>query len=233
MASGVAGSVNTTIKGSVSQAESAELTEFCHSLFDRHRSIDYYATTIGIGLVIVFGVFGNAGTLLTLSGRRLTTATFVYYRAIAFTDLIRCAFVLSYVLRVVVPFRHYYGATWYEAHLMYFIINTLSFVSTSLAVTLCVRLCIGILQSRRLKKTKTNPKTTRIFVYLIVVVALVVNCCLCYEYEAVHVSLGRSNSRKVQSFERFSASECRLLRPKSNRRSARIHDQRDRVSYSK
>lgn len=230
--------------------ELIELTEFCHNLFVRHRSIDYYATTIGIGLVVVFGIFGNAGTLLTLSGRRLTTATFVYYRAIACTDLIRCFFVLSYVLRVVIPFRNYFGATWYEAHLMYFIINTLSFVSTSLAVTLCVRLCIGILQSRRLKKTKTNPKTTRIFVYLIVGVAIAINFCLCFEYDAVNVSsriFGNSvlliwlkyGFKKFQrDFLHFSLKnpfflEHRLLCQKSNRRQKRIHDPRNAFPQTK
>lgn len=160
-----------------------EVIALCRQYGQKRWSIDFYATAIFASMVTIFGVFGNVATLLTLSGRRLTTATFVYYRTIAVVDLCRCLFVFTYVLRVLIPFRRYYWTTWYEAHFMYFAISTLGFISTSLAVFLCFRLCTGIVKSTRLKKTKTNPSETRKVIYCVLAAALFVNVWLCFEYD--------------------------------------------------
>lgn len=155
--------------------------EICrHYAYERWRC-DFYATTIGVSIVVFLGVLGNAGTLFTLSGRRLATATFVYYRAIACVDLCRCIFVFTYVLRVLVPFRRYYWTSWYEAHLMYFIIGTLGFISTTLAVLLCFRLCYCIVQSRRMKKMHTNANETKRIIYGVATASFLINLWLCFE----------------------------------------------------
>lgn len=155
--------------------------ENCRRYAYQRWQCDFYATAIGTSLVVFLGVLGNAATLFTLSGRRLTTATFVYYRAIACVDLCRCIFVFTYVLRVLVPFRRYYWTSWYEAHLMYFIIATLGFISTTLAVLLCFRLCYCIVQSRRLKKMHTNASETRLIIYGVAAASFFINIWLCFE----------------------------------------------------
>lgn len=153
------------------------------------KNIDFYVSTFGMGTLVIFGLFGNCFTYFTLSNVRMAFSTCTYYKLIAVSDFGLCLTLFTYILRTWLPFRSSYFSTFFEAYMMYSILDIFQFISLCSATVLCLKLCYGIFQSRKLKRSATNPSMTKMLLTIVVVCAFLFSLSRCFEKEMVKAEL--------------------------------------------
>lgn len=149
------------------------------------KKIDFYVSTYGMGIVVILGFLGNCFVYLTLTNVRMAFSTCSYYRLIAASDFCLCLVLFTYILRTWIPFRKFYITSFYEAYIMYYILDVGQLISVCTATLLCVKLCYGILQSRKLKRSATDPSTTKFLLSIVVVGSFLLGVGRIFEKEIV------------------------------------------------